>query len=102
MPSDQQNNEKRFQDFKSWIDEQTGESEGTRSSGRLIKKNAEQIETASAHVPDLSNKTENRGEAKRETEVVYLKKDGVITGVKIKCTCGEVIHLTFSYDPPIE
>jgi hypothetical protein len=102
MPSDQQNNEKRFQDFKSWLNQQGGQKGGTRSSGRLIKKNTDEIKAVSAHFPDLSNKAENRGEAHREPEVVYLKRDGVITGVKIKCTCGEVIHLTFFYDPPVE
>jgi len=102
MPSDRQDNEKQFQDLKSWLRQQTGQKGGMNPSGRLIKKNVDEIETASPHFPDLSDKTENRGEANREPEVVYLKKDGLITGVKIKCTCGEVIHLTFSYDQPGE
>lgn len=49
----------------------------------------------------LSEKPLKLGEEKKASpQVEPILKDGQVEGVKVTCSCGEIIHVYFKYAPP--
>ena len=91
------NSKKKFEEYPSWIKRQSGNNLKYDNAG-IIKSSSVEL-----HEAEKGEKLNNTTDVNEESnsngpEVEYVKKGGRVTGVFIKCICGEVIQLDLCYD----
>ena len=94
--------EKRNDQFKSlaaWVSSRHTQDSPPKSPPRVVK--SQDLVDSVAILP-ASLRGEDAEEPSEEIhpghEIKYLREDGAITGVEIKCACGEEVLLRFDYD----
>ena len=88
-----------FTNFNDWISGSRDSAKKANSHLKVIKRNEFQIIDKNAQFQSSSHgPTKVSGASALEPQIEYKMDNNVLTGLEIKCACGEVFNLNFSYD----
>ena len=94
---DHKNPKKKFEEYPAWIKRQSGSNLRYDSAGIIKSSSVELHEDEKSETPEDTTVV-NEESSSGGPEVQYIKEGGRVTGVTIKCVCGEIIQLNFCYD----
>ena len=87
----------KFEEYQRWIKLHDDQRMHAKSPGKIIKKDRVDLNlNTKEHF--LTAKSEKIEHQTKSPQIEYLEKEGILTGVEITCTCGQVIHIDFTFD----
>jgi hypothetical protein len=87
-----------FENFSDWLKHDDQPHISSKGLSKVIKQKQVLIDSQNSLSANKSVGNDHNS-SKKKPQVTIEESDGIVTGLKITCVCGELIHVHFDYDP---
>ncbi|HPG37989.1 MAG TPA: hypothetical protein PLP19_06705 [bacterium] len=87
-----------FENFSDWLKHDDLPHISSKGLSKVIKQNQIAVDPKNTR-PDKTGTETMNSTFSHQPHIELDEKDGIVTGLKITCVCGELIHVHFEYDP---